>query len=43
LAEISVLGVGRGHVAAINNPVSMRETEATLEAAVETSVKPPRE
>lgn len=35
---VSVLGVGCGRVASINNPVPMREIEATLEAAVEAGV-----
>jgi len=36
--HVSVLGVGCGRVASINNPVPMREIEATLEAAVEAGV-----
>jgi aryl-alcohol dehydrogenase-like predicted oxidoreductase len=36
--HVSVLGVGCSRVASINNPVPMREVEATLEAAVESGV-----
>ena len=36
--HVSVLGVGCSRVASINNPVSMREIEATLEAAVEAGI-----
>src|SRR5215469_10574674 len=35
---VSVLGVGCGRVASINNPVPMREIKATLEAAVEAGI-----
>jgi aryl-alcohol dehydrogenase-like predicted oxidoreductase len=35
---VSVLGVGCGRVASINNPVPTREIEATLEAAVEAGI-----
>jgi aryl-alcohol dehydrogenase-like predicted oxidoreductase len=35
---VSMLGVGCGRVASINNPVPTREIEATLEAAVEAGI-----
>jgi aryl-alcohol dehydrogenase-like predicted oxidoreductase len=37
-ACVSVLGIGCGRVASISNPVPMRETEATLAAAIEAGV-----
>jgi aryl-alcohol dehydrogenase-like predicted oxidoreductase len=36
--SVSVLGVGCGRVGSFNNPVPMREIEATLEAAVESGI-----
>ena len=35
---VSVVGVGCGRVGSVSNPVSMREIEATLEAAVQSGV-----
>jgi aryl-alcohol dehydrogenase-like predicted oxidoreductase len=37
-SSVSVLGVGCGRVGSINNTVSMREVERTLEAAVESGI-----
>jgi len=37
-SRVSVLGVGCSRVGSINNPVPMREIEATLEAAVEAGI-----
>jgi aryl-alcohol dehydrogenase-like predicted oxidoreductase len=37
-AHVSLLGVGCSRVASINNPVPMREIEATLETAVEAGI-----
>ena len=36
--HVSVVGVGCGRVGSISNPISMREIEATLEAAVQSGV-----
>jgi aryl-alcohol dehydrogenase-like predicted oxidoreductase len=36
--RVSVFGVGCGRVGSLNNPVSMREIEATLQAAIEAGV-----
>ena len=36
--RVSVLGIGCSRVASINNPVPIREVEATLEAAIEAGV-----
>jgi aryl-alcohol dehydrogenase-like predicted oxidoreductase len=35
---VSVLGIGCGRVGSINNPVPMREIEATLEASIEAGI-----